>query len=1113
MGKEERSITMHKQGRKIISKCGIGVCLGLLIVLINVIPTKAAEASPLSYIISDGSVTITDCNTSVKGALEIPETLGEYPVTSIGNRAFYECRNLTSIKIPEGVTSIGSEAFRDCSSLTSIQIPKGVTSSIGPYTFSGCSSLRSIEIPEGITDIGSFAFRDCRGLKSIQIPKGVTYIGAYAFFCCSGLTSIQIPERVTSIGTGAFYECSGLTSIKISEKVTSIGNSAFSGCSSLTSIQIPEGVTSIGDSTFYGCSGLTSIKIPEGVTSIGHSAFYGCSGLTSIQIPEGITNIRDGAFSGCSSLTSIQIPERVTSIGNSTFYGCSGLTSIHIPEGITSIGFSAFSGCRGLTSIHIPEGITSICDGAFSGCSSLTSIKIPEGVISIENFVFSGCSSLTSIKIPEGVTSIGNSAFYGCSSLISIKIPEGIMSIGDSAFSGCSCLTNIEIPKGVTSIGNSAFYGCSGLTSIKIPEGVTSIGNSAFYGCSGLTSIQIPEGITSIGSYAFFCCRSLTCIQIPEGVTSIAEGTFSGCSSLTNIEIPERVTSIRENAFSYCGLTSVNIPSSVMDIRKNAFDKNVVLYVNNVYVKQYAIDNNLKYTVVSGAIRIETKPNKIEYCQNEKFDKSGLKIIVDYYKDGSSEEVTDKCTISGFNSSTLGVSTIIVKYKEFETTFNVNIYAHSYDAVNDLTCNRCGHERAIASITIKTLPVQTSYCIGEATNYEGLIVRVKYDDGSIEEIDKDFELNGFDSSVVGVSTVIVKYKGFETSYKVEIHVHSYDDVNDFICNKCGYERAITSITIKTLPVQTSYGIGEVANYEGLIVCVKYDDGSIEEIAQGFELSGFDSSVVGVSTIDVNYKGFKTSFKVDVHVHSYDDVNDFICNECGHERAITCIDIKTLPFQTSYGIGEAANYEGLIVRVKYDDGSIEEIARDFELSGFDSNVVGVATVGVNYKGFKTSFEVDVHVHSFDKWQVVRPATMQTEGLEKRICSVCSHEETRSIDGIWRQNSTGWWYQRCNGTYPVNCWEEISDIWYYFNASGYMVTGWQAIGGTWYYFNGSGAMVTGWQAIGGAWYYFNGSGAMAANQWVGNYYLQSDGSMATNRWIGNYWVGSDGQWIPN
>ena len=159
--------------------------------------------------------------------------------------------------------------------------------------------------------------------------------------------------------------------------------------------------------------------------------------------------------------------------------------------------------------------------------------------------------------------------------------------------------------------------------------------------------------------------------------------------------------------------------------------------------------------------------------------------------------------------------------------------------------------------------------------------------------------------------------------------------------------------------------------------------------------------------------------------------------------------------------------------------------------------------------------------------------------------------------WKKNSTGWWWQEDNGSYPQNAfkqvngqtyyfdgrgymvtgwkkvnnnwyyfnpngamatgWKQAGNTWYYLNGSGIMQTGWLKLGNTWYYLNGSGAMLTGWQRIGGNWYYMNDSGSMLEGgwHWINGkcYYMYGSGAMAANTWIGQYYVDGSGAWIQS
>ena len=259
---------------------------------------------------------------SYSGTVVIPSTITydgiTYDVTSIGNRAFYNCSGLTSITIPSCIASIGNSAFYGCAGLTSVRIPNSITS-IGSYTFYGCSGLKAVSIPKSVTDIGNSAFGYCSSLVSVIIPNSVKTIGERAFRWCTGLTSVTIPNSIAAIGSSAFYDCTSLTivdfasienlcEIKFSDSYSNplfYANHLYVKGQEVNEAVIPDGVTNIGDFAFLNCTGLTSVSIPSSVTSIGKYTFRNCTGLQSITIPGRVISIGDYAFSGCSRLETV----------------------------------------------------------------------------------------------------------------------------------------------------------------------------------------------------------------------------------------------------------------------------------------------------------------------------------------------------------------------------------------------------------------------------------------------------------------------------------------------------------------------------------------------------------------------------------------------------------------------------------------------------------------------------------------------------------------------------------------------------------------------------------------------------------------------------------------
>jgi hypothetical protein len=111
----------------------------------NVGSTESLEAH-FTYTITNDKITITGY-TGPGGAVTIPSALNGLPVTSIGDRAFYLCTNLTSLTIPDCVTSIADYAFSYCTSLTALQFGGNAPSLGSPYVFTGDTNATIYYLP------------------------------------------------------------------------------------------------------------------------------------------------------------------------------------------------------------------------------------------------------------------------------------------------------------------------------------------------------------------------------------------------------------------------------------------------------------------------------------------------------------------------------------------------------------------------------------------------------------------------------------------------------------------------------------------------------------------------------------------------------------------------------------------------------------------------------------------------------------------------------------------------------------------------------------------------------------------------------------------------------
>jgi len=156
-------------------------------------------------------------------------------LTSIGNAAFYECKNITTVIIPDSVTRIGDFAFTNCYGIKMVSFGKGVRT-IGNECFANCISIVSLNLPGSLTSIDRKAFYRCETITSLVIPSGVTSIGVSAFAYCKNLISADIRAQITKIPPLLFKGCEKLSQVKISDTVEFIEDNAFKECDSLNTV-------------------------------------------------------------------------------------------------------------------------------------------------------------------------------------------------------------------------------------------------------------------------------------------------------------------------------------------------------------------------------------------------------------------------------------------------------------------------------------------------------------------------------------------------------------------------------------------------------------------------------------------------------------------------------------------------------------------------------------------------------------------------------------------------------------------------------------------------------------------------------------------------------------
>ncbi len=555
---------------------------------------------------TDLTVKASSISESITNELSIPSKVQfngkELNVIEVSDEFAISNTTISSLIVNDGITYIGEKAFKNCTNLTTINIAQSVTK-IGAECFYGCSALEKFN-NYGIITFGTKTFAECNNLKEISIET-LTNLGDGAFLNCTKLSICYLPN-ITSIEKEAFKNCQSLKEYNIPNSVISIGESAFENCYNLTNINISNNVKNIEDNAFSSCSNLTSMIIPNNITKLGHGIFNNCISLTYISIGAGL-NYLPWIFEGCINLSDIRIEDATNPLTfgyTGEYYqytSTDGYAKNYKPYPAMFLGFN-------LKNVYIGRNISTE-KYIYSEYSSWGSDN-GDAYYYVPNPPFSG-SNIKSVTIGPLVSDLKmlDLTLYNSIDGPILENDEK----WDGAFQNCTNLDTITILSNATKIPNKTFKNCIKITSLEIPNSVKEIGYNAFSNCKGLKQITLGCNLTTIGENAFDSCESLTKINFKTSIPPTYKTSFSSTEYInTKINVPTGSLTIYQETQPWKNFWNLSENDTLIsifevdNIKYSIINKNHVEIIGHniskptdLHIKNKVEYNNNSYTVIS----------------------------------------------------------------------------------------------------------------------------------------------------------------------------------------------------------------------------------------------------------------------------------------------------------------------------------------------------------------------------------------------------------------------------------------------------------------------------------------------------------------------------------
>ena len=593
------------------------------------------------YQIADGEAILTGCDWDAMQAdslymfaepsvsLEIPATLGGYPVTAIGGWLFSSLDVCPvdvpfEVVLPEGLRALDADTFAECFYAVKVTLP--ATLEIIPE---GCFNLIEAEIdfpnsnPRYSCENGFLIDRDTQTLLyTAPSSHGNPLPAVRRLGDCSLMNWLWdddddpvLPDTLESVGSYIFYDC-GVTRVTFPDGITELSPYTFY-CTDLQEVHLPASLREIPDYCFWNCQ-LIALTIPDGVTRIGAHAVDWFTGeiIGAVTLPASVEFVGYRAFPDECDVTALNpqvhfetATEYAERIPEYDWYGGEAADVLY-SDGLFDYELSSrgavLLGCsRFLNQPEVPDvleipaelggtPVVAIAANALNTSEScadslLFGIVLPEGVQRVEAGAFQCCHAATQISFPSTLTMLAEGSFFHV--YAEIDFPNGnpryscengflIDRDTQTLLYAAPSSQGQPIPA-VRRLGDSALDNWKPAgNEIRLPDTLESIGPYALDGqytgdFSPLAALILPDGVRELSDCSIYGCWEIQLLRFPATLTEIPAYCVANCG-LGAVEIPEGVTRIGEFAFYYYDweqteLSAVTLPASVEFVGFRAF--------------------------------------------------------------------------------------------------------------------------------------------------------------------------------------------------------------------------------------------------------------------------------------------------------------------------------------------------------------------------------------------------------------------------------------------------------------------------------------------------------------------------------------------------------------